>query len=286
MSYPIIGALIAALLFAGANNFQRRAAGADRHADAGPFRLMLRLLVTPRWLIGQLLATAGLFFHARALTQGGVILVQSVIATTLVYAILIEAAVEHRRLRPQELIGSLTVVVGVALLVGVGRPNATGEFRSLGRAVLVLLVSAAIAAGALWVSRRRPRGRRTALILGAAAGASFALDAVFLRAAAGALSPLDQPVLVVNGLGFAVASVFGNIIVSRGYQSAPLRHVLPGLAAAEPVTALVFGSLVFGETFAAGWVAATGAVLGLALMLVGVVLGALGSAYQRESIPG
>jgi drug/metabolite transporter (DMT)-like permease len=282
-SAPVLGALAAALLFAAGNNLQRHAAAADAHAKAGPLRLFLRLLITPRWLLGGVLALVALVFHARALTAGGVILVQSVIATTLVFSILIEAAVERRWLRPQELVGSIVVVTGIALLVGLGRPGASGEFRSAGKAIGVLALTAVVGAGALYRSHRVPRGRRTALVLGASAGVCFALDAVFLRAVAASLSPLDRPVVLLNGIGFGVASLLGNIIVARGYQSAPLRHVLPGMAAAEPVTAYLCGRLVFGEPLAGGPVSELAVAVGLILMVIGVVLCALGSAHRREA---
>ncbi|MBK6873640.1 MAG: DMT family transporter [Kineosporiaceae bacterium] len=287
-SAPVLGALVAALLFAAGNNLQRHAAAADAHADAGPVRLFLRLLITPRWLLGGLLAVVALFFHARALTQGGVILVQSVIASTLVFAIGIEAVVERRRLRPVELVGSIVVVMGIALLVGIGKPGVSEEFRSVVKAVAVLAVALMIGLGALWLSHRRQRGRRTALLMGAAAGACFALDAVFLRAAAASLSPLDRPVLVLNGFGFAAASLLGNLVVARAFQSAPLRHVLPGLAAAEPITAFACGRLVFGEPLQGGLVGAVAVTGGLALMLVGVVLCAQGAPEQKpviEAVP-
>lgn len=273
----MLGALLAALLFAAGNNLQRHAAAADTHADAGPIRLFLRLLITPRWVLGGGLALVALFFHARALTQGGVILVQSVIATTLVFSIVIEAVVERRRLRPAELAGSVIVVVGIALLVGIGKPGISEEFRSALKAAAVMAVALVIGLGALRLSHVRQRGRRTALLMGAAAGACFALDAVFLRAAAASLSPLDRQVLVINGLGFGAASLLGNLVVARAFQSAPLRHVLPGLAAAEPITAFACGRLVFGEPLENGLVGAVAVGGGLVLMLIGVVLCALGS---------
>lgn len=279
---PVLGALIAAVLFAAGNNLQRHAAASDRHADAGPLRLFLRLLITPRWVAGGALALIALFFHARALTQGGVILVQSVIATTLVFAIVIEAVLERRWLLRVELAGAVLVVVGVALLVGIGKPAASGEFRSVPKAVAVLAIALLVGLGALAQSSRRQRGRRTAFLMGGAAGVCFALDAVFLRAAAASLSPVDHPVLLLNGTGFAVASLLGNLVVARAFQSAPLRHVLPGLAAAEPVTAFACGRLVFGEPLQGGTIGALAVGAGLLLMLVGVVLCALGSAYHRE----
>lgn len=282
LSAPVLGALTAALLFAAGNNLQRHAAAADAHARAGAVRLFLRLLITPRWLLGGVLAVVALVFHARALTAGGVILVQSVIATTLVFSIVIEAAVERRWLRPRELLGAIVVVSGIALLVGLGRPGASGEFRSAGKAIAVLAVVALVGGAALYRSHRIPRGRRTALVLGASAGVCFALDAVFLRAVAASLSPLDRPVVLINGIGFGVASLLGNLIVARGYQSAPLRHVLPGMAAAEPVTAYLCARLVFGEPLAGGPVSELAVAVGLVMMVVGVVLCALGSALPRD----
>ncbi len=281
-SAPVLGALAAALLFAAGNNLQRHAAASDAHAGAGPVRLMLRLLLTPRWLLGGVFALVGLVFHARALTQGGVILVQSVIATTLVFSIVIEAVVERRRLRPQELLGSATVVAGIVLLVRVGRPEVSGEFRAVGKALAVLALVGMVGGGALYRSHLRPRGRRTALMLGASAGVCFALDAVFLRAAAASLSPLDRPILILNGAGFAAASLLGNLVIARAYQSAPLRHVLPGMAAAEPLTAYLCGRLVFGEQLSGGVVSEVAIAVGLAMMMAGVVLCALGSAHHRD----
>ena len=63
--------------------------------------------------------------------------------------------------------------------------------------------------------------------MGAAAGVCFALDAVFLRGLTAALSPFDRIGVLINLAGFAVASVLGNLVIQRGFQMAPLRHVLP-----------------------------------------------------------
>ncbi len=279
----VIGSLIAALLFAGANNLQRHAAASDHHAGAGPVRLFLGLLRTPRWLLGGGVALVALFFHARALSQGGVILVQSVIATTLVFSIVIEAIVERRWLRPRELLGAVVVVLGIVLVVDVGRPGVADEFRSPAKELLVLAVVAVVGGGALMRSHYRPRGRRTALTLGAAAGVCFALDAVFLRAAAASSSPLDPVVLIRNVIGFGAVSLLGNLVVARAYQSAPLRHVLPGVAAAEPLAAFATGRFVFGEHLQEGTIGVLAVSLGLSMMLIGVVLCALGSAYRQET---
>ena len=275
VSAPVALAAVAAVLFAAGNNLQRHAAAKVPTEGYGPIRLILRLLRSPRWLAGGACAVGGLLCQARALTQGGVILVQAVIASTLVYSLLMEAVVERERPAMGQLAGSAAVVSGIVLLVGVGRPVAGGEITSLWRAAPAWITIALVGGGALLRARWRPKGRRTAIALGAAAGVCFAVDAVFLRGLAAALSPFDSVTVATNAAGFAVASAVGNLAIQRGFQLAPLRHVLPAMAATEPVAAFACGWVLFGERLQPGTVGVASVVGGLLLMVTGVVLCAL-----------
>jgi drug/metabolite transporter (DMT)-like permease len=269
----VVLAAVAAVLFAAGNNLQRHAAAKVPVAGHGPVRLILRLLRSPRWLAGGVCAVGGLACQAGALRQGGVILVQAVIASTLVYSLAIEAATERRRPAPLQVVGSAAVVVGIVLLVGVGHPVASGQqLSSLWRTAPAWAAIAVIGAGALLRARLRPGGRRTATLLGSAAGACFAVDAVFLRALAGAVAPFDTVTVGTDVAGFAVASAAGNLAIQRGFQLAPLRHVLPAMAATEPVAAFACGWVLFGERLQPGVVGVTAVVAGLVLMVAGVVL--------------
>jgi drug/metabolite transporter (DMT)-like permease len=275
MTAPVLLAAFAAVLFAMGNNLQRHAAAevpADGH---GAIRLIRRLLRSPRWLLGGLCAVAGLLCQARALTQGGVILVQAVIASTLVYSLVLESAIERRRPAAVQLAGAAAVVTGIVLLVGVGRPVAGGEITSLWRAAPAWITVALVGGGALLRARMRPKGRRTAIALGAAAGVCFAVDAVFLRGLAAAVSPFDTVTVATNAAGFGVASLVGNLAIQRGFQLAPLRHVLPAMAATEPVAAFACGWVLFGERLQPGPIGTLAVIGGLLLMIAGVVLCAL-----------
>ena len=275
VSLPVALAAVAAVLFAAGNNLQRHAAAKVPTVGYGPVRLIRRLLKSPRWLAGGACAVGGLLCQARALTQGGVILVQAVIASTLVYSLLMEAVVERQRPAVGQLTGSAAVVTGIVVLVGVGRPVAGGEITSLWHAAPAWVTIALVGGGALLRARWRPKGRRTAIALGAAAGVCFAVDAVFLRGLAAALSPFDSVTVGTNAAGFAVASVVGNLAIQRGFQLAPLRHVLPAMAATEPVAAFACGWVLFGERLQPGPVGVLSVVGGLLLMVTGVVLCAL-----------
>jgi drug/metabolite transporter (DMT)-like permease len=273
---PVLGGLVAALLFAVANNVQRHAAQSVPQGHVGPVGLLLRLLRNRRWLAGSSSAVLALLVQAWALSQGGVILVQAVIASTLVFSLAMESVVERRWPIPSQIVGAVLVAVGISVLVLVGKPGAGGEFHSLGRAAVVWGVLAVVGGGALLTSHRRPRGRRTAIVMGSAAGVCFALDAVFLRGLTATLSPPETIGLLINLAGFAVASVLGNLVIQRSFQMAPLRHVLPAMAAAEPVTAFLCARYVFGERLQSGPSGALGVGGGLFLMVCGVVLCAIG----------
>jgi drug/metabolite transporter (DMT)-like permease len=277
MSLPVMLAAVAAVLFAAGNNLQRHAAARVPAAGYGPVRLILRLLRSPRWLAGGVCALGGLLCQARALTQGGVILVQAVIASTLVYSLVMESAVERRRPTLGAVAGAAVVVLGIVLLVGVGRPVAGQQIGSLWRAAPAWGMIALVGGGALLRARCRPKGRLTAIGLGAAAGVCFAVDAVFLRGAAASLSPFDSVTVATNAAGFAAASLVGNLAIQRGFQLAPLRHVLPAMAATEPVAAFACGWVLFGERLHPGPVGVLSVVAGLLLMVAGVVLCALKS---------
>jgi drug/metabolite transporter (DMT)-like permease len=272
ISAPAALALVAAVAFAAGNNLQRTAAAKVPTDGYGPIRLILRLLRSPRWLAGGACAVVGLLCQVSALGRGGVILVQAVIASTLVFSLAMEALAERRRPDAGPLIGSVTVVGGIVLLVRVGQPGAGGEFTSLWRALPAWIAVGLAGGGSLLLARRRPKGRTTAIVLGAAAGTCFALDAVFLRGLADAFSPWDTVTVVTNAAGFAVASVLGNLSIQRGFHLAPLRHVLPAMAATEPLAAFACGRLLFGERLQPGPVGVLAVVGGLALMTAGVVL--------------
>src|SRR3954470_24475773 len=170
IALPVAGGLVAAVLFAVANNVQRHAASAVPHGHVGPVGLLLRLLRNPRWLAGSRAAVLALLVQAWALSQGGVILVQAVIASTLVWSLALECVVERRRPTATQTGGAVLVGVGISVLVLIGRPGAGGEFHSLGRAAVVWGVVGLVGGGALLRSRHRPGGRRTAVVMGAAAG--------------------------------------------------------------------------------------------------------------------
>lgn len=272
VDWPAIGcAAGAALVFAVANNLQRGAASVIPLEVGGPVRLVLRLLTKPRWLLGSFLAFAALGLHAVALARGGVILVQAVLATGLIAAVVIEAAKERTWLRGGELGGAVVLVAGVTLLLRWGHPG-DGDPVNV-KTQLVAAAGLAMVAGiGLAASRLHHQVRMSAVVMGGAAGACFALDAMFLKGVATRAHNLEVLPVLINLIGFGVASLLGNLIVQRAFQRAPLRLVLPTVTAADPVSAFLIGRLLLQERLDGGAGSQTAVGIGLMAIVAGIAL--------------
>jgi hypothetical protein len=257
-------------LFAGATNLHRSAASRIPVHEVGPVRLLLRLLRTPRWLLGSAAALTALGVHAVALSQGTVIVVQAVLSTGLVLALALETVRERRSPRTTEWAGWVLVVVGVVLVLGLGQPQG-GRHIGIDASVSTLVLAVLIASVGLLVWRTRLSRPLVAVVMGAAAGTCFALDAVFLKGVAMSMHHVATVVAPFDVAGFVFASVLGNLVVQRAYQQAPLRHVLPAVTAADPVAAAVVGLALLHEHLRSGSLAVVGLLVGLAAMVVGIV---------------
>lgn len=281
--HPVLAAVVAALLFALANVVQRRAAAAVPRSTGGAVQLGWRLLRSPRWLLGSSFAVAGMLLQMLALTDGSLVVVQSVLVSGVVVAVILDAGGDRRRPTWPEIFGPILVVAGVVLLVVAG-PTPGGD-GGTGAAIAGLIVVAVVGGGALVAARRPHAGDWTARLLGGAAGTCFALDALFLKELVAGLGEGRTAVVVVGVAGFVLASVLGNLTLHRGYQLAPLRVVLPTLTGAEPVAAFLLGWVVLQEGLPGGWPGHVGAVLGVVAAVTGNAVVALAEVPDRQPEP-
>src|SRR3954465_7111415 len=127
--------LSAAPLFAFTTNLHRGAASAVPMSHGGPVRLLLRLLRTPRWLLGSGAALVALGLHTVALSFGTVIVVQAVLSTGLVLALALEALREGGRPSAREVGAWGLVVAGIVAVLSLARPHGG---RHIGTVALVM----------------------------------------------------------------------------------------------------------------------------------------------------
>jgi drug/metabolite transporter (DMT)-like permease len=258
-------ALAAALCFALGSVLQRRVAGAG----------LLRLARQPAWLAGLAADAAGFAAQAAALGAGRLAVVQPLLASSLVFALLLGAAGERRRLALGELRAAAAVVGGLALFLTLAQPAGGRE----DAAPVAWLVTFAACGAVCAVCRRGP------VRLGVATGVLFGLSAALTKAT---VERLD------GGLLHALVDWHVVALVVVGYASmalsqASLRAGTLGTAVAaqmafDAITSLLIGLLAFGERIHAGAAGGAFALAGVTLVVAGIA--ALAATPSRRATAG
>ena len=147
-------ALLAAVLFALAAALQQRGqfALARRGNAVEGVGGLVRLLAVPIWLLGTAVLLLGYATQGAALDRGKLIVVQPLLVTTIVWALPLGYWLTAQNVVRRQVLGAGVVVIGLALFVLVGDPDAGVENASTGSLVLaVLVVSAVVAVLLVWL---------------------------------------------------------------------------------------------------------------------------------------
>jgi drug/metabolite transporter (DMT)-like permease len=283
MTVMIISALLAAALYGtGAAVEQRQAARAPR-SSAGRPRLLVLLARQPLWLLGFAVQVTGFAAHAVALRSGPLDVVQMLVATELVVAVLIVRLWSGRRLSLAAWAAAFTVVAGIASFLLLTASSAVGHGVGPGAgpardyagmpAVLGAAVAAATAA-AVAVAGLRAAGRRRAMLLAVAAGLGDACSAVVTMAFSHVASHGPAAVATSWTVYALIVCGAGNVLLTQtAYQTGRPLITLPVISAVTPVASVAIGLGLLGETPGNGVAGAVGA--GLAVLITSLALACL-----------
>jgi drug/metabolite transporter (DMT)-like permease len=257
-------ALTAALCFAFASVLQQQAAVAVPAAHSLKLGLLAQLVRRPRWLAGVAADGVGYLLQVLALDRGPLALVQPLLATGLLFALVFNASPGQRGLRRRDWGAALATAAGLALFVVVGAPKgrASAELSPAGW-VAFAAAGAALVGGLVVIARRRPPAR--AVLLAGAAGVAFGLSAAFTKQS---LAEFHRGVvhLVTTGYAYALlaAGIAGTVLAQSAFQAGALAASLPTLTLSEPVFAAIAGAAIFGEHLRSGWAGAVAVMAALA----------------------
>src|SRR5208283_1104778 len=161
-SVVIVFALLAALSNAVSVTTQHIASTADPRRDSG-WRLVLYLFRNPLWLLGWVALAGSFLFQALALHNGQVSVVQPLLVTELIFALLLRQFWLHQSIRPVTWGGGVLTCVGLAVFLVAGEPRggrpAPTRHHWIVAAASCTVAATALAALAQWGSP----GRRAAL---------------------------------------------------------------------------------------------------------------------------
>ncbi len=266
-------ALLAALCTAVEVVLQRIAHGHAPEGATGGWRLVRHLAAHPVWLLGTATMGAGFVFHAVALHFGPLGLVQPVLVTELLFTLLLRRYWLRFQVSGRAWGAALLTCLGLVVLLVVAQPSggrAQPSAASWTGAVAVIGVLTV----ALLVASRSGDPRRRAGLCGAAAGLVWAIDAAFVKSATNVLAAdgwwglfTHWPLYALVGTG-----VLGTLLLQLALQVGPLASSQPLVVTVDPLVSIVLGGWLFHERFAHGPLLVVVAVLGFAVMTLGVAL--------------
>src|SRR5437868_15320180 len=136
----VASALGSALLYALAAVAQQRAAVAEPIEYSLRLRLLISLLHRPLWLAGLGCDVAAFLLQFVALDHGSLVLVQPLLVSGLLFALLLGALVSRERLRRSDYVGAALVVVGLSAFLITAQPD-RGSADASAKVWLMLVVS-------------------------------------------------------------------------------------------------------------------------------------------------
>jgi len=266
----VLLSLLAGACFALSWALQHRAAYDQPDHAVGDPRLLLRLLRRRGWLLGRLLAVAGVLAQAMALRHGALSAVQPLMLTGIVFAVPVSAWLARRSTPREQLVAVLIGSLGLAGFLAAASPDEGTTRPSDADWVAVFAVCGGFVLLLLAAARHR-RGPARATLVGLATGTLFGLAAALLKADAvhlddGFVSLCTQWTVYA----WIAVCVLALVLNQNAFQGTTLAAPLTALALSEPLVALAIGVGAFGEHLHAGGPRLLLVAAGVAAMVVGV----------------
>ena len=279
-------ALVAALFIAISDAVQQRLAYDVTDKRVGAIELFSRLLRSPRWWLGSLVAAVGFTLQAAALGLGSVVLVQALFVTSLLFALPISAKLGHRTVSRSDWTWAALLAASVAVIVTVGDPQ-SGHSRAPLRTWMVVVAVIGPALVVCLLGARIRSGPIRAVLLGLVSGSLWGLFAVRTKGVVDRLGDGIWAVLRTPELyAWVLVAIAATVWQQSSFQAGTLTASLPTLTVAEPVVGSVLGVVVLGESLETNNVGRLALALAVVVMVVATVALARGAAAATQNLGG
>jgi drug/metabolite transporter (DMT)-like permease len=288
----ILLSLGAAMGYAISSVLQQRAAAREPAGHAMKASLVLRLLRRPLWLAGKAVDVVATVLQAIAIHLGSLIVVEPLLASGLLFALPLGAAVAGTRLRRQDWQGALALTAGLAVFTAAAR-NSGGR---QGAPLVTWCLLGGVLATATWVlialaQNRFPSHR--APLLAAAGALLYAGTAALTKPVTKAWTTgLNRLATSWELYAMLAVSLVAAVVVQSAFQTGSIATSLPTLSAVEPVAGAAIGVAVFREHLTASPAALLPLTLGLLATIAGIIclarsplVGATGPSSRPDPAP-
>jgi drug/metabolite transporter (DMT)-like permease len=274
--------LVAAVLLGVGFVLQQYSAEQEPESRFLHLRILTDLLRKPRWLLGIACMIAGYLFAAWSIDHLELTLVEPLLTTYLVWALVLAVPLSRQPVKVAEVVGAFILITGVALVSASRSITPIGlDFGSFSHWYAAAII-AGIAFLAVMIGHRR-QGQVRATLTGLGAGLVFGIQDALTRQTLTGLQGNSWTVLFTTWSPYALlgAGIVGIWLMQNAFSAAPLHASLPAIAAGEPLAGIALGIVVFGDgvQIKPGLLAIEAG--GIAALIVGVIAVARSSAFSR-----
>ena len=271
ITIAVVAALCAAFCFALGSLVQQGAAR-QTHARTLRFGLFVALLRDRRWLGGIAVTVLSFGVQGVALAFGPLAPVQPLVATEVLFALLMVARRNRRPLTRRGIIGGLGVASGMGIFVAVSPPTGGVAVPDLAAWVPALAVLTGVT-GLSAFAALRARGTARVIWLAAAAAVIYALVDALTKSGVDLLAIRGAGVLAAREpYALAATGILGALFGQSAFNAGPLSLSLPVIDTVEPICSVVLAATVFGEHLARSPGPLAFQLLGGAVATAGIVL--------------
>jgi drug/metabolite transporter (DMT)-like permease len=246
----IVYALLAALCNALNVIAQHAASISGPKRDTG-WRLVVYLLHNSLWLAGWVVLAGAFVFQALALHAGQMSVVQPLLVTELVFALVLRRAWLHQSIRPVTWWAGLATCLSLALFLATAEPHGGRPVPDSHVWVTVSVATVGAAAALALLGMRGSSARRAAL-LGSATAIIWALVAAFIKTTTETLSQFGVAGMFTHWPVYALAGagLTAELLQQATLHVGPLSVSQPLLVIVDPIMSIGLSVWLFGEYFA------------------------------------
>jgi drug/metabolite transporter (DMT)-like permease len=265
--------LVAALLLGIGFVLQQQSAETAPESHFLSPRLFGDLFRERKWLAGIVCMILGQVLAAWSIGHLALSLVEPLLTTNLLFALILAVPLSHQALGITEVVGALLLIAGETILSLARSIEPIGEsFGSFSHwpaaAGIACIAFAAVQAG------RHRSGRRRATLTGLGAGLVFGIQDALTRQTLQILQHHGVSGLLHSWSAYCLVATgaVGLLLMQSAFNAGPLHSSLPTITAGEPVAGILLGIVVFGDRISLSPGSLAMHAGGLAALVVGVIL--------------
>ena len=216
--------------------------GDPKHSKG--WRFVRYLISSPLWLLGWVALAGAFVFQAVALHNGAISVVQPLLVTELVFALVLRWLWLHQSIRPVTWWAAALTCVSLALFIAVAEPTG-GSGLPTSRAWVSATVAVAGTATLLALLGQSGSAGRRAALLGASASMLWALVATFIKATTDTLTQFGVSGMFTHWPVYALAAggLAAELLNQAALHVGPLSISQPFIVIVDPVVSIALERL-------------------------------------------